>query len=228
MMTYTEPLPELFTRSRLMILDFSEIPQSIQDEANIRLFFEEYEKQGRNPRLPENRQQFNNRMLEATSARYLVSRYGEDRSAMLQGSQIAKEGRTLHMGIDIFARNLEPVFAPCDGEIVRVGFEDEAHSYGHYLILKPSIDIGAFIFLGHLSKDLPKTGPVKASERIATLGDYHENENGGWSRHLHLQFVRELPREGQTPIGYSSRENFPENSQKFPDPFAFLTEWRPS
>lgn len=227
-MTFTEPLPELFTRSRLMILDFSEIPPDVRGEENIRLFFEDCEKRGLNPRLPENRQQFNNRMLQATGARYLVSRYGEDRSAMLAGSQIAKEGRTLHMGIDIFSQNLEPVFAPCDGEIVRVGFEDEAHSYGHYVILKPSIDIGAYIFLGHLSKNLPGIGPVQAGERIAALGDYHENENGGWSRHLHLQFVCELPPEGQTPIGYSSRENFPENSRKFPDPHAFLTEWQPS
>jgi murein DD-endopeptidase MepM/ murein hydrolase activator NlpD len=227
MMTFAEPLPELFTRARWMILDFSEIPQDVPGEENIRLFFEECEKRGLNPRLPENRQQFNNRMITATGARYLVSRYGEDRSAMLAGSQIAVEGRTLHMGIDIFSQDLEPVFAPCDGDIVRVGFEDEAHSYGHYVILKPRADIGASIFLGHLSKDLPATGPVKAGERIAALGDYHRNENGGWSRHLHLQFIRELPPEGQTPIGYSSRENFPENSQKFPDPFTFLTDWQP-
>ncbi|HSW98865.1 MAG TPA: peptidoglycan DD-metalloendopeptidase family protein [Candidatus Saccharimonadales bacterium] len=227
MMALTEPLAQLFTRSRLMILDFADIPQDAPDEENIQHFFEACAQRGQNPRLPGNRQQFNNRMLEATGARYLVSRYGEDRAAMLTGSQIAKEGRTLHMGIDIFSRGLEPVFAPCDGEIVRTGFEDEAHSYGHYLILKPAADIGAYIFMGHLSKGLPALGAVRAGQRIATLGDYHGNENGGWSRHLHLQFICELPPEGQTPIGYSSRAAFAENSHKFPNPFGFLPEWRP-
>jgi murein DD-endopeptidase MepM/ murein hydrolase activator NlpD len=227
-MILTEPLPELFTRSKLMILDFSEIPAGARDEENIRLFFEDCEKRGLNARLPENRQQFNNRMLESTGARYLVSRYAEDRSAMLTGSQIAKEGRTLHMGIDIFSKNLEPVFAPCDGQIVRTGFEDEDHSYGHYLIIKPAEDIGAYIFMGHLSKGLPAPGRIKAGERIATLGNFVHNENGGWSRHLHLQFITELPPTSQTPIGYSTKAAFPKNSQRFPDPFGFLPEWRPN
>lgn len=226
-MTFTEPLPQLFTRSKIMILDFSEIPEGVPATENIQLFFTDCEAHGQNPRLPENRQQFNNRMLAATGERYLVSRYAEDRSAMLTGSQIAKEGRTLHMGIDIFSKNLEPVSAPCDGDIVRVGFEGEAHSYGHYLILQPADFQGVYIFMGHLSKSLPDLGPIKAGQHIATLGGYEHNENGGWSRHLHLQFIRELPPEGKTPIGYSSRAAFPENSQSFPNPFDFLPEWQP-
>jgi murein DD-endopeptidase MepM/ murein hydrolase activator NlpD len=227
-MTFTEPLPELFTRSKLMILDFSEIPAGAPEAENVSLFFKDCETRGTNPRLPENRQQFNNRMLEETGARYLVSRYAEDRSAMLAGSQIAKEGRTLHMGIDIFSRNLEPVYAPCDGEIIRTGFEDEDHSYGHYLIIRPADFQGVYVFMGHLSKDLPAAGPVKAGDKIATLGDYHHGENGGWSRHLHLQFIRDVPPEGETPIGYSTKAAFPENSQKFPNAFDFFPQWQPT
>ncbi|HSW99952.1 MAG TPA: peptidoglycan DD-metalloendopeptidase family protein [Patescibacteria group bacterium] len=225
-MLSSEPLPNLFTSSQLMILDFADIPEDTPDEANIRLFFADCERRGINPRLPENRQQFNNRLLTTSGVQYVVSRYGEDRSAMLTGSQIAKEGRTLHMGIDIFCKDLAPVFAPCDGEIIRTGFEDESHSYGYYLLLKPTEDLGTYIFLGHLSKELPELGYVKAGDRIATLGDYAHNENGGWSRHLHLQCCTEIPPEGKTPIGYSTKQTFFENSQRFPDPFRYFPQWR--
>jgi len=224
-MPLIEPLPALFKSSKLMLLDFADIPKTIPIEANIRAFFADYERRGLNPRLPEHRQQFNNRFLSVSKTRYLVSRYGEDRSAMLTGSQIAKEGRTLHMGIDIFCKDLAPVFAPCDGVIVRTGFEAEAHSYGHYLLLKPDQDIDVYLFFGHLSKALPKLGPVKAGEHIATLGDYQHNENGGWSRHLHLQCCSELPPEGQTPIGYSTKQAFLENSRRFPNPFQYFPKW---
>jgi murein DD-endopeptidase MepM/ murein hydrolase activator NlpD len=81
--------------------------------------------------------------------------------------------------------------------------------------------------MGHLSAELPAPGPVSAGQQIARLGDYHHGENGGWSRHLHLQFIREVPPAGETPDGYSTKAAFPENSQRFPNPFDFLPEWRP-
>lgn len=177
-MSLRKPLPELFTRSKLMTLDFSQILSGAPEAENIEAFFRDCEAKGVNPRLPQNRQQFNNRMLGATGTRYLVSRYGEDRSAMLTGSQIAAEGRNLHMGIDIFSR------------------------------------------------DLPTLGRIEAGEPIATLGDYHDNENGGWSRHLHLQIITALPPEGETPIGYSTKETFNENSHRFPDPMQFFPQWQ--
>lgn len=225
-MSLIEPLHTLFTSSKLMILDFADIPETTPTESNIHTFFVDCERRGLNPRLPKYRQQFNNRFLASSDARYLVSRYGEDRSAMLTGSQIAAEGRTLHMGIDIFCKELAPVFAPCDGEIVRTGFEAEAHSYGHYLLLKSNQDIGVYLFFGHLSKALPMLGPVKAGEHIATIGDYRHNENGGWSRHLHLQCCSELPPNNQTPIGYSTKQDFLKNSRRFPNPFQYFPKWR--
>ncbi len=224
-MTFTEPLPELFASSRLLILDFRQIPDNTPGDENIQLFFEASEKQNRNPRLPENRQIFNNVMLATTSNRYLVSCYGEDRSEMLAGSQIAAEGRTLHMGIDIFSKDLEPVLAPCNGEIVRVGYEKQTHGYGHYVIIKPAGNSGVYIFLGHLSKQLPPLGPVRAGQQISHLGDHAHNENGGWSRHLHFQLVTNVPPEGETPIGYSTIAGFAKNSLIFPNPFGYFPRW---
>ncbi|MGH7158122.1 MAG: peptidoglycan DD-metalloendopeptidase family protein [Candidatus Saccharimonadales bacterium] len=219
------PMTDLFNRSKLMILDFYQIPADIPAIQNIQTFFEECTAKGINPRLPENRQKFNNNMLDSAGMRYLVSRYGEDRSAMLTGSSIAKEGRTLHMGIDIFCKDQETIYAPCDGVIVRASRERQDHSYGYYATIQPDENPGVYIFLGHLSQDLPVPGPVKEGEVIARIGDYRDNENGGWSRHLHLQIITELPPAGQAPLGYSSVADFAANSQKYPDPTQFFPNW---
>ncbi len=224
-MNYLAPLTDMFTKSKLMILDFARIPADLPDDENIQLFFDEQTNQGNNPRLPEHRQVFNNDMLSATNARYLVSQYGEDRSATLAGSVIAKESRTLHMGVDIFSKDLETVYAPCDGEIIRAAYEEQDHGYGHYVIFKPN-EADFYFFFGHLSKDLPALAAVKAGQPIASLGDYHEQENGGWTRHLHLQICKDLPAESETPIGYSTKDSFAENSQKFPNPFDYFPEWK--
>jgi|GEM_PF-1024475 len=221
------PMTDMFNGSRLMILDFSQIPPEASDEENIQKFFNNAENDGINPRLPENRQVFNNRMLGHTSMRYLVSRYGENRSEMLAGSQIAEEGRTLHMGIDVFSRDLEAVFVPCDGRIILADYEHQDHGYGHYLLLEPdeSVNLDVFLFFGHLSKSLPELGKVRAGQQIAQLGDFTNAENGGWSRHLHLQMCRELPPENETPIGYSTSDNFAMNSHRFPNPMDYFTDW---
>ncbi|HUD44673.1 MAG TPA: peptidoglycan DD-metalloendopeptidase family protein [Patescibacteria group bacterium] len=216
---FEELLTGLFTQSELMILDFNQIPPGTPDYKNIRAFFERCQTSGVNPRLPENRQQFNNNFLEKSGKRYLISRYAEDRHEMLKGSQIAEEGRTLHLGIDIFSKDLEPVYAPYDGTIVSVGREDGPHSFGHYIILKPDKSItDHYLFLGHLSKNLPNLGTTSGGERIATLGNWIDDENGGWSRHVHVQLLSELPKPDELPIGYSTKDNLSQNMLKYPDP----------
>lgn len=220
-----EPLTDLFHNSRLMILDFSQIPPGATPAENIQTFFKDCEAKGVNPRLPQHRQEFNNRLLEFSGKRYLVSRYGEDRSAMLAGSRIAAEGRTLHLGVDVFSRELETVYAPCDGTIVRVGREEASHGYGYYLVLRPNDIPNLYFFFGHLSKDLPGIGAVSGGQAIARLGDFADNENGGWSRHLHIEVITALPREGETPPGYATKHDFQVISKKILDPMPYFPDW---
>ncbi len=225
-MELQEPLTELFSRSRLLILDFAQISPDAGEVENIQTFFRKCEEQGLNPRLPENRQKFNDRLLQASGMRYLVSRYAEDRSAMLAGSHIAEAGRVLHLGIDIFSRDLETVYAPCDGTIIRTGTEAEAHGYGYYVMLQPDQSPGLYFFFGHLSKDLPRLGPIQAGRPIARLGDFRGGENGGWSRHLHFQVLAELPPEDQTPPGYAAKADKAHFGRLFPDPMRYFPNWR--
>jgi murein DD-endopeptidase MepM/ murein hydrolase activator NlpD len=225
--TFTEPLQGLFTSSRWLTLDFANINPATPSSQNIQQFFAECEQQGINPRLPEHRQRFNNRVLDETGARYLVSRYGEDRSAMLAGSSIASERRTLHLGIDIFCRDQETVFAPSAGEIVATGREPQSHSFGHYLVFKPD-GSDTYIFFGHLSAEPPlRRGRVDAGQAIARLGDYANGENGDWSRHLHIQLFQHPPLSELDLIGYSTKESFRKNSQRYPNPMTLFPTWRP-
>lgn len=226
-MILAEPIKGMLKSSKPLILDITNSPSNIPADENIKLFFDKMHEDGLDPKLPINRQQFNDDLIKSSGYKYLIGTYGEDRHSMLDGSRIAKEGRTIHLGIDIFATDLESVLAPCDGEIISTGKEPGADSFGYYLILKPTAQDDIYIFLGHLSKDLPALRKVGIGEKIASLGDYIDDENGGWSRHLHLQMMTKLPLEGEAPIGYSTKEDFETNSQKFPNPSSYFKNWHP-
>lgn len=225
MLTLHEPLPELFTRSRVVVFDFSQIDNLTPASANMELYFKTFLKEGRNPRQPESRQLFNNRFLSRSGKRYLIGRYGEDRIAMLADTPAGKEGRTIHLAIDIFSKDLEPVYAPCDGRVVVSGYEEGYGQFGNYLIFQPK-NANFYLFFGHLASDRIDTGTVKSGTLLAHIGDFHNNENGGWSRHLHLQVLKELPPAGTTPPGYSTRKNFKANSALYPDPMSYFPEWK--
>lgn len=221
----SEPMQEMFTRSIPLILDFSKIPKNTPPQLDIRKYFVECNLRAEHARSPQNRQKFNNAAIAQCNTRYLVSQYAEDRVAMLYDTPAGKEGRTFHMGIDIFATNLEPVRSPCSGRIVRSGYEDGYGEYGNYVILKPD-GIDYYIFFGHLANDRIETGTIRTGQLLGHLGDYLHNENGGWSRHLHVQILQELPSQGSTPIGYSAGEDLNINMGLFPDPMNFFPEWR--
>ncbi len=222
-----EVMPELFTRSEVLIWNFTEINREYDEYKNIQQYMKEQELAGKDPRDAFHRQAFNKRVLNNTNSRYLIGRYGENRVDILgHGSHMAKEGRTYHLAIDIFSQDREPVFAPCDGEIVVSEYEPGLHNYGNYLILRPDDESLPYIFFGHLAKDKRSLGRVIAGEQIARLGSYEQLENGGWSIHLHLQLLTDLPSKGQAPIGYSTLADLPKNKRLFPDPQDLFPQWQ--
>ncbi|HEY1645711.1 MAG TPA: peptidoglycan DD-metalloendopeptidase family protein [Candidatus Saccharimonadales bacterium] len=219
-----EIMPELFARSEVLIWNFSELTKHDTNK-NIQRYMQGQENLGQDPRDAFHRQAFNEQVLNSTNARYLIGRYAEDRSDILRGSHIAREGRTYHLALDIFSKNQEPVFAPCDGEVVVSDYEPGLHNYGNYLILRPDDESLPYIFFGHLAQDKYKLGRVFAGEQIARLGSFENLENGGWSIHLHLQLLAELPSKGEAPIGYSTIERLAENQKRFPDPQSIFPAW---
>jgi len=225
MYDFVEPLQGLFSSSKRLVLDFTKINSDAPVNENFEKIFLEYKAGGLNPRKPENRQLINNKLLDETGFRYLIGQYGEDRTAMLADTPAGKEGRVMHMAIDVFSKDLEPVFSPCNGEIIKGSYEPGFGEYGNYIIIRPD---GAdfYFFFGHLSSDRPSIGRVSKGQQIVRLGDYAENENGGWSRHLHIQMLTEPPVDGTTPDGYSTKGDFAANSIKYPNPLDYFPEWQ--
>lgn len=224
MYDFAAPLKGLFNSSKRLVLDFTKIDPTAPDNENFEKIFHEYDVKNLNPRHPENRQRINDKLLAETGFRYLIGQYGEDRTVMLADTPAGKQGRVIHMAIDIFSKELEPVFSPCDGNIIKIGYEPGFGEYGNYIIIQPD---GAdfYFFFGHLSSNRPYASRVYKGQEIAHLGDYLQNENGGWSRHLHIQMLTNLPEDGITPDGYSTKEEFGTNSTKYPNPLDYFPNW---
>lgn len=223
--TLLEFMPEVFSRSEILIWNFKEI-NDLDKNKDIKEYMTHQDSLGLDPRDAFHRQEFNNKVLNSSQSRYLVGRYLEDRADILAGSHIAEEGRTYHLAVDIFTRNQETVFAPCDGIVVRSSKESGLHNYGNYIIFQPADKEIPYMFFGHLADNKHTVGKVMAGETLGQLGSYENTENGGWSIHLHLQILTELPAPGEAPIGYTSLAELPSNKIRFPDPLQFFREWQ--
>jgi hypothetical protein len=93
------------------------------------------------------------------------------------------------------------------------------------LILQP-YNSDYSIFFGHLSQNKAGVGATQIGQTIGTVGDYTQNENGGWSRHLHVQILKSIPPEGTTPDGYSTEVNYAHSALQFPNPMNYFPEWQ--
>ena len=107
----------------------------------------------------------------------------------------AEEGRCIHLGVDIWADALTPVYAPLPGVVHSVAFNDNFGDYGPTIIVRHALDGLVFHTLyGHLTLDsLQGRGEgdqIQAGEQIAAIGNYPEN--GHWPPHLHFQLITDM------------------------------------
>ena len=140
------------------------------------------------------------RRIQRHGAAIGVGRYNEAR-LVYTGSQFKhannayEESRTIHLGIDLFKAAATPVFAPLEGYVHSVAFNNEPSDYGGVLILAHEADGQLFYTLyGHLSRasveGLEIGTQVGRGEEIGVLGT--AEENGGWVPHLHFQVIADL------------------------------------
>jgi 4-aminobutyrate aminotransferase-like enzyme/Ser/Thr protein kinase RdoA (MazF antagonist) len=139
--------------------------------------------------------------MRAANVRVAIGRYDEPRLLYVapefaSGPRLTDPHRTIHIGLDLFAKAGTPVFAPLPGVIHAFADNRSRQDYGPVIVLRHSTDDGAefFTLFGHLSREslsgLVVGRAVAAGDQIATLGD--AEENGGWSPHLHLQSIIDL------------------------------------
>ncbi len=105
------------------------------------------------------------------------------------------EARSIHLGIDIWAKAETKIFAPLAGRVHSFGFNDNFGDYGPTIILEHELNSHVFHTLyGHLSLDsienLQVNQPILAGQEIARIGDFPTN--GDWPPHLHFQIILDL------------------------------------
>ncbi|KAJ6229392.1 peptidase-related [Anaeramoeba flamelloides] len=104
--------------------------------------------------------------------------------------------RNVHVGVDIFAPQGTPVYAPMDSTVYTSKYNGNLWNtfdgdYGPTIVLKHNIGSHTFYTLyGHLSLNSlnMKVGTtIKAGTKIGEIGD--KNINGGWPTHTHIQVM---------------------------------------
>lgn len=152
-----------------------------------------------------------------------VGGYLEKRAGMYLAPQYGNR-RNVHMGVDIWAKQGEPVFSPLPGKIAYKAYHGEDGNYGATIVIKHSLNGGdMFALYGHLSKkslernELEAT--VEAGELIGWLGN--SDENGNWPPHLHYQISMKDPGEADMP-GVVAEDEVEEASKVYPDPRMIL------
>lgn len=135
-------------------------------------------------------------ILEDSPGGFGIGAWGEPR-LVYQSPQFeacpAVRRRTVHLGLDLVAPAGTGIYALADGTIHDLAVIDLPLDYGGVLMIHypDREDGGVFVLYGHLSpaslEGKKKSDPVRRGERIAWLGERHEN--GGWLPHLHLQVM---------------------------------------
>ncbi len=139
--------------------------------------------------------------MEDAGSRLGIGRYNEARviytaDAFKVETDTAPEYRTVHLGLDLFARPGEPVYAFMGGRVHSFRNNTAHQDYGPTIILFHETDSGIpfYSLYGHLaatSLDGLEPGmPVSAGQPIGTIGS--AAENGGWAPHLHVQLTTDL------------------------------------
>jgi len=135
-----------------------------------------------------------NRFHNDQSVAWSVSGDREHRGMALysHSESIAREGRTVHVGLDINVPVGTALYAPFDCEVITSEYEAGPGNYGWMCVLRCD-DEGQVFYLmfGHLAQDglAPVGAKLCAGDVFAKVGDFHEN--GGYWHHTHLQVLTE-------------------------------------
>jgi peptidoglycan LD-endopeptidase LytH len=163
-------------------------------------------------------------LLESKGALYGIGGYGEHRTVYARSRVFdavdGEEPRRLHLGLDIWGKAGTEVYAPFDGVVHSLAFNDHYGDYGATIILSHSYRGHIFYSLyGHVSlRDLALKEGTKVSrgDVFAHFGEPYEN--GHWPPHLHFQLISNIGEaKGDYPgvCRFSEREKYLSNC---PDP----------
>jgi murein DD-endopeptidase MepM/ murein hydrolase activator NlpD len=153
-----------------------------------------------------------NKKLKTAKAKYGIGGYNENRTlyknyylfnkkegTISSSPPVEKrtrdEGRTIHLGIDIWGEQGAKVYAPLGGLIHSFAYNNNDGDYGATLILLHQLDTITFYTLyGHLSLDnIAKVSEFQYVIRGQVIGHFgSREENGHWPPHLHFQIIKDM------------------------------------
>ena len=138
-----------------------------------------------------------NKLLESNS-RYGIGGYAELRTVYSRSklfNEGSEEPRRLHLGMDIWGKAGEKVYAPMGGMIHSLAFNNHFGDYGATIIVLHQLEgIPFYTLYGHLSlnslKNRSEGELIKKGNIFAEFG--MQFENGQWPPHLHFQLITDL------------------------------------
>ena len=137
------------------------------------------------------------RKIKETNAVCAVGGYLENRYIYrnTQHFQQAAEPRSIHLGVDVWAKAGTPIYAPMQGKVHSFANNNNIGDYGPTIILEHILEGETFYTLyGHLNLEclegLYEGKNIEAGEKIAEFGNYPIN--GNWSPHLHFQVITDM------------------------------------
>ena len=165
--------------------------------------------------------------LDFHNADYAYGGYLEKRNLYKRVNHFASDERNIHLGIDVWSKNLELIHAPLDAEVILSHWHEIAGDYGGVIILRHSINDELIHSLyGHLSKEsihLNKKGNIiPKGEKFATLGE--PKENGNWPIHLHFQLIKQDSIEGNNFPGVCSAQDLELYQSICPNPIDWVIQ----
>lgn len=165
-------------------------------------------------------------VLEREGSRIGLGKHAEERTIYARSGLFdGEEARTVHLGIDLWARSATPVLAAYEGRVHSTADNARFGDYGPTVILEHRIEgEGFYTLYGHLNRaslqGIAVGDRIEAGEMIARIGE--AEVNGNWPPHLHFMIIRDLEgRRGDFPgvCAPSEREHY---LSLCPDPAPFL------
>jgi murein DD-endopeptidase MepM/ murein hydrolase activator NlpD len=156
-----------------------------------------------------------------------IGKYNENRTIYKRSNLFENDmtNRTVHLGIDLWAKSGTGVFAPMFGKVHSFKYNNNFGDFGPTIILQHSINNVVFYTLyGHLSlssiKGLKIGKLFEAGEKIAEIGNYPIN--GNWPPHLHFQLITDMMGKQGDFYGVASIKECKKYLDLCPDPNLIL------
>lgn len=170
-------------------------------------------------------------LMDDSNATLAIGKYNEARAfyttdAFAISGNDALSWRTIHTGMDFFAKSGEHVFSVLDGTIHSFANNQAERDYGPTIIMEHKVagDLTFYTLYGHLTTDSISSihvgQSVKKGQVIGRIGS--RNENGNWPSHLHFQIIlNTLGKQGDFP-GVAQTQQRALWTSISPDPWLLL------